>query len=278
MTQLVKRQKRAAIIQDMSGFGRCSLTVALPLLSAEGIQSCPVPTAMLSNHTGYPSFYFYDFTGQMTAYTDEWRKMKLDFDGIYAGFLGSKKQIGIVEAFIRDFKREGTLVILDPVMGDHGETYATYTGEMCREMKKLVAWADILTPNLTEACLLTGRPYRKSGWKQAELQETAEELVSLGAKKVVITGIEQGGFVSNFYYEEGGSRGFVRRRKVAVSRPGTGDVFASLVAADTINGVPFPQAVGRAADFVKRCLIESEKRQIPVQDGVCFEVFMRLKR
>lgn len=272
------RQKRAAVIQDMSGFGRCSLTVALPLLSAEGICACPLPTAILSNHTGYPSFSFYDLTGQIPAYVEEWRKRKLIFDGIYIGFLGSEEQIELVETFIRDFKREGTLVILDPVMGDHGIMYATYTASMCRKIRRLAAGADILTPNLTEACILTGRGYRKDGWKQKELKELAGELADLGSEKIVITGVEQGGFVSNFYFEKGGGAGFIRRKKAAESRPGTGDVFASLVAADAINGAAFPEAVAKAADFVKSCLIESEKERIPLEDGVCFERFMELRR
>lgn len=272
------RQKRAAVIQDMSGFGRCSLTVALPLLSAKGICACPLPTAILSNHTAYPSFYFYDLTGQIPAYVEEWRKLALTFDGIYIGFLGSEEQIELVEAFIRDFKEKDTLVILDPVMGDHGVVYATYTGAMCRKIRRLAAGADILTPNLTEACILTGREYRGSGWKRKELEELSEELAGLGAEKIVITGVEQGNFVSNFYYEKGGGSGFIRRKKAAESRPGTGDVFASLVAADAINGAAFPDAVADAADFVRNCLIESEKEQIPHEDGVCFEKFMRLAR
>lgn len=273
----MRRQKRAAIIQDLSGFGRCSMTVALPLISAAGIQCCPVPTALLSNHTGYPSFYFSDFTEQMPAYIDEWRKMNLEFDGIYAGFLGSKEQIGIVEAFIRDFKREGTRVILDPVMGDQGEAYATYTPQMCREMKRLVRLADILTPNVTEACILTDRAYRAEGWSRRELQAMAEELAGQGAERIVITGIEQGAYVSNYLYERGGQSGFVRRKKAAVSRPGTGDVFASLVAAGSINGEPFRKTVEHAADFVKKCLIRSEELEIPRNDGVCFELFMNCR-
>lgn len=204
--------------------------------------------------------------------------MALFFDGIYIGFLGSEEQIGLVERFIRDFKREDTLVILDPVMGDHGETYATYTSAMCREIRNLVAKADILTPNLTEACILTGREYRQKGWKRKELQELAEDLTDRGAGKIVITGIEQGSFVSNFYYERDGEAGFIRRKKTAKSRPGTGDVFASLVAADSVNGMDFPGAVAEAADFVRACLIESERQRIPLEDGVCFERFMYLKR
>lgn len=276
MAERTDRQKRAAVIQDMSGFGRCSLTVALPLLSAKGICACPLPTAILSNHTGYPDFYFYDLTGQMPAYMEEWRKMALSFDGIYIGFLGSEEQIELVESFIRTFKREETVVILDPVMGDHGEMYATYTRSMCEKIRRLAALADILTPNVTEACILTGRRYRRDGWKRGELEELAALLTEPGAGKVVITGVEQGSLVANFYYEKESGSGWVRRKKAAESRPGTGDVFASLVAAEAINGRAFPESVAEAADFVKRCLIESEREQIPLLDGVCFERFMRL--
>ena len=138
--------------------------------------------------------------------------------------------------------------------------------------------ADILTPNLTEACILTDRVYRAEGWTEQELHTIAEELAEKGAKKIVITGIDQGHFVSNYVYEADGRHGFVRRKKVAAARPGTGDVFASMIAKDVINGVDFRKAVGCAADFVKQCLIRSEEMEVPKNDGVCFELFMDLKR
>ena len=128
-------QKKIAAINDLSGFGRCSLAVALPLISHLGIQCCPLPTAILSNHTGYPSFHFDDYTPSIPAYMAEWKKLELEFDGILTGFLGSQEQIHLVEQFIREFTTPRTIIIVDPVMGDYGKPYATYTPEMCQGMK-----------------------------------------------------------------------------------------------------------------------------------------------
>ncbi|MEG2857909.1 MAG: bifunctional hydroxymethylpyrimidine kinase/phosphomethylpyrimidine kinase, partial [Clostridia bacterium] len=150
---------KCAVINDLSGFGRCSLTVTRPILSAMGIQTCPLPTAILSNHTGYDNFYFADFTQHMREYYSKWDELNLSFDAIYTGFLGNAQQIEIILDFIDKFKSEKTLLFVDPVMGDNGDIYATYDKNLCSEMRRLVARADIITPNLTEACILAGVPY-----------------------------------------------------------------------------------------------------------------------
>ena len=144
-------QKKIAVINDFSGFGRCSIAVALPIISAMRIQCCPLPTAIFSDHTGFDSFYMTDFTEHMEPYADEWAKLDLHFNGIATGFLGSVRQIDIVEHFLRRFDRDGTTVLVDPVMGDYGALYPTYTQELAKNMARLVRYADILTPNLTEA-------------------------------------------------------------------------------------------------------------------------------
>lgn len=161
------KQKKIAAINDISGFGRCSITVSLPVISHMKVQCCPLPTAIFSNHTGYASYFFDDYTEKMPEFIDNWKKLGLSFEGITTGFLGSKRQIEIVEKFLSEFKNKETKVIIDPVMGEDGKPYATYTDEMCGEMKKLVCHADILTPNLTEACLLTEQSlsYRAGRWK-----------------------------------------------------------------------------------------------------------------
>ena len=173
-------QKKIAVINDISGFGRCSITVTLPILSYLGVQCCPVPTAILSNHMGFPNYYIDDYTDRMRVYIENWGKLGLRFEGIMTGFLGSAEQIDIVKGFIRDFSKEDTLVIVDPVMGDHGKIYATYTEEMCTQMKKLVALSDITTPNLTEACKLSDVPYKAMGWRKRELYAMAEKISSFG--------------------------------------------------------------------------------------------------
>ena len=168
-------QKKIAVINDFSGFGRCSIAVALPIISTLKIQCCPLPTSIFSNHTGFDSFFFDDYTDKMPLYINEWKKLGLQFDGITSGFLGSKKQIEIVTQFFKDFKTKENIIIVDPVMGDYGKIYATYTKEMCEEMKKLVQYADIITPNITELCILTDTPYQEK-WKISELEKMTEEL------------------------------------------------------------------------------------------------------
>ncbi len=271
-------QKKIAVINDISGYGRCSMTVALPIISHLGVQCCPVLTSIFSNHTGFPTYFFDDYTEQMEEYIANWRKLGLSFDGIATGFLGSARQIQIVKEFIRDFSHEKTSIIVDPVMGDNGVVYTTYTEEMCHEMKQLVALADIITPNLTECCKLTDTPYKEKGWKKRELLQMAEKLSAFGPQKIVITGISQGEFIANFVYEKGTEPKMLRTHTVGTERSGTGDVFASIIAADSINGVAFDKSVKKASNFVKKCILKSMELQIPKTDGVCFEEILHQLR
>lgn len=265
------RQKKIAVINDLSGFGRCSIAVSMPIISALKVQCCPIPTSIFSNHTGFPQFFFDDYTDKMQLYIDNWKKLGLEFDGIQTGFLGSEKQIEIVEKFIEDFRTERTTIIIDPVMGDHGKTYATYTPELCQAMKKLVSYADILTPNLTEACILTDTPFHEGHWMTKELVHLAEQLSEQGPQKIVITGVPQKAYVSNLVYEHGKQAKLLRRLRIGHERSGTGDVFSSIVAADAVNQVPFEQSVRKASEFVKKCIMRSIAMKIPKTDGVCFE-------
>ena len=263
-------QKKIAVINDFSGFGRCSIAVALPILSVMKVQCCPLPTSIFSNHTGFPSYFFEDYTSRMVPYMQEWKKLDLHFNGICSGFLGSKEQIEIVKKFFKEFKTEETQIIVDPVMGDYGKPYPTYTEEMCGEMKKLVEFADILTPNVTEACVLTDTPYKEK-WKIEEIQEMAEKIHKMGPKKIGITSNGHGGMIANTCYEEGQQPKVLRTHKEGTQRSGTGDIFASIIAADAVNGVPFYKSVKKASDFIKKCIIRSQELNIPLTDGVCFE-------
>lgn len=265
------KQKKIAVINDMSGFGRCSIAVAMPIISYMKVQCCPLPTSIFSNHTGFEEFFFDDYTDKMPYYIKNWKKLDLKFEGITSGFLGSKKQIEIVRNFIEEFRTGRTTVIIDPVMGDCGKLYSTYTDEMCEEMKKLVEYADILTPNLTECCRLTDTPYKEIGWKKKELEYMAKTLSEKGPKQVVITGIVQGEFIANYVYERGKEPRILRTYKVGTERSGTGDVFSSIIAADAVNGVDFEKSVKKASNFVKKCIIKSIELGIPKTDGVCFE-------
>lgn len=266
------RQKKIAVINDMSGYGRCSLTVAIPILSAMGIQSCPVPTAILSNHTEFPVYFFDDYTDKMRAYIGKWKELGLEFDGISTGFLGSAEQIEIVLEFVECFRNEETMIIVDPVMGDHGKIYTTYTDEMCEEMKQLISYADVVTPNVTEACILTGTPYKDKGWTRKELLNMAMMLQLMGAKSVVITGVQEGTFYTNVVLEHGSREAnFVKTRSAGNQRPGTGDVFSSVLAGTVLNGGSLHEATKKAAKFVGDCIKKSDELEIPHSNGVCFE-------
>ena len=267
-------QKKIAVINDFSGFGRCSIAVALPIISTLKIQCCPLPTSIFSNHTGFDSFFFDDYTDKMPLYINEWKKLGLQFDGITSGFLGSKKQIEIVTQFFKDFKTKENIIIIDPVMGDYGKIYATYTKEMCEEMKELVQYADIITPNITELCILTDTPYQEK-WKISELEKMTEELAEKGPEKIVVTGIVQKEFIANFCYEKGKSPKILRCHRVGTQRSGTGDVFSSIIAADAVNQVPFDKSVKKASNFIKKCILKSIEMDIPVTDGVCFEELLQ---
>ena len=157
----MKRQKRVAVINDVTGFGRCSAAVAQPIISAMKIQCCVMPTAILSVHTGFPNYFLQDYTPYLRTYMNSWEETGIEFDGITTGFIGSKEQIGLVIEFFKWFKKENTLAVVDPVMGDYGKLYSSYTDDMCQEMKKLLPYADVLTPNLTEACRILDLDYHK---------------------------------------------------------------------------------------------------------------------
>ena len=271
----MKKQKRIAVINDFSGFGRCSLTVSIPIISAMKIQCCAVPTAILSNHTGYDDYFFDDYTDKMQAYYMKWEKLGLKFDGIYTGFLGSEKQAKIVEDFIERFSDENTAVTVDPVMGDNGKTYATIDSKLCSEVKNLIPVSDIITPNLTEACILTDIEYHEGDYDIHEIENIARKLKYLGAKNIVITGIQKNYNICNFILTDDKSK-LLEYPVTGSSHAGTGDVFASIISADAVNGIDFEKSVKKSAEFVSKCVELSDKMNIPVQDGVCFEEILDL--
>lgn len=267
-------QKKIAVINDFCGFGRCSLTVSLPVISALNVQCCPMPTAVFSNHTGFESFYYTDFTAHMDAYMDEWERLDLHFDGILTGFLGSLEQLDIVERFLRRFKAEGTIVVVDPVMGDYGALYSTYPRKLARQMKRLLPYADILTPNLTEACILTGTEYR-ADMDQETLAEVCRSLSAMGPDRIVISGLERGDSLENFVYEAGKEPVQIREHKAGPFRSGTGDVFSSILAADAVKGVCLTDSVRHASAFIAKALRRTMELDMPKTDGICFEEFLK---
>lgn len=268
------RQKKIAMINDLSGYGRCSLTVAIPILSAMKVQCCPVPTSILSNHTGFPVYFFDDYTEKMPDYIGKWKELNLSFDGIVSGFLGSEAQIAIVMDMIREFGGGDTRVIIDPIMGDHGKIYATFTPSLCRRMRDLVSMGSIVTPNLTEACILTDREFKDRGWTKRELRQMALDIQSIGPEAVVITGVNQGSYLVNVVAQGKERVTFQRTLRIGQERPGTGDVFSSVVAAAAVSGWELDEGVRLASSFVKKCIARSEELDIPKENGVCFEELM----
>lgn len=267
-------QKKIAAINDLSGIGKCSLTVAIPILSALKIQCCPFPTAILSSQTGYPEFTFLDFTSEMPKYSDTWKKLNQKFDAIYSGFLGSHEQIDIVIDFIE--KNSPSLVIVDPVMGDDGKIYPVFSDEIIREIRELVKHSNITTPNITEACLLTQRDYRKHDFSRDELKEIAKDISGMGPEYVVITGIhEPGKKITNLAYDRKNDIcTFITKDYMKCSYSGTGDIFASVLSGLMTIGHDFIFSVKTAVDFVSESISYTSKFDIDRNDGVMFELFL----
>lgn len=268
-------QKKIAIINDLAGYGKCALTISIPVISSMKAACCPIPTSIFSNHTGFPNFHFRDLTDDMVPYIENWKKLNISFDGIISGYLGSEYQIDIVAGFIRDFKKDNTCVVIDPIMGDHGKTYSAYTPAMCNKMKELVKYADILTPNVTEACILTDTPYKNS-WQRKEIIEIAEKLCTMGPSKAVITGIGQKTYITNLCYVKDEEPVFISTHKIGTGRHGTGDIFSSMIAADAVKGVDFRVSVRKAALFIKKCIQHSIELGVPEPEGVVFEDLLYL--
>ncbi|WP_418486249.1 pyridoxamine kinase [Dysosmobacter sp.] len=262
---------RIAAIHDLSCFGRCSLTIALPVLSAMGCQCCPLPTALLSAHTGFSGNTFLDLTVEMGRIADHWAAMDLQFDAIYSGFLGSADQVDTVARFFDTFKKSGTAVIVDPVMGDHGTAYRTCTPDLCRGMRALAENADVITPNLTEAALLLDRPYEEI--RQADAYEVVRRLSLGGRRSVVLTGYfsEPGQTGALCFDRDSGESKAVQTPREPQDFSGTGDLFASVLAGGAARGVPLFQAAQAAADFVRDCIARTLAEGLTEQDGVDFE-------
>lgn len=265
---------RVACINDISGYGRCSLTTVLPVLSVMGVQACPAPTAVLSKHTGFPQFTFTDLTDTLPDYFRSWSD--LDFDMIYSGFLGSMGQIETVQAFFRAQKQKNPAccILLDPVMGDGGKRYSTYSQALCDAVRELVAEADIITPNITEACLLTGMPYRGECLSHREATELAKALTALGCRDVVITGIVQENDIGNLTYS-GGEAVYSSVHRTEFLFSGTGDLFASVLCGALAQGHPLAEAVQTAGRFLSEVTQYTLHENTPASEGVLFEPLLR---
>ncbi|WP_330666325.1 pyridoxamine kinase [Romboutsia lituseburensis] len=267
--------KKIAAINDLSGIGRCSLTVALPIISALKVQCCPFPTAILSSQTGYPEYTFLDFTNNMSNYYSVWKNLNINFDCIYSGFLGSKEQIDIVCKFICENK--DSFVIVDPVMGDEGKLYPVFDIDMCKKIKNLVKHADLVTPNLTEACLLTDNEYKKDTFSELEIINIAKDICKLGPRKVIITGIISNDNIINLAYDKDLDKYFVTSIKYNnKSYSGTGDIFTSIVSGLLMRDYSLEEATKEATMFISEVVNYTSQFDTDRNDGVIFEQFLNM--
>ena len=266
---------RIAAIHDLSGFGRASLTVIIPILSTMGVQVCPLPTAVLSTHTGgFKDYHFVDLTEQMIPMIDHWKALDIAFDAIYSGFLGSPRQVDIVLDFIRAFARREQLVVVDPVMGDNGKPYQTMGPEMIREMRQLVGMADVITPNFTEATFLLNETYAENR-SEKQVKEWIVRLSEMGPGKVVLTSVPEPGKqnVSAVvaFDREDGRFWKVDCTYIPAYYPGTGDAFASVIVGSLLQGDSLPIALDRAVQFVSMAIRSTFGYKNPSREGVLLE-------
>lgn len=274
--------KRIITVQDISCVGKCSLTVALPIISAMGVEACVLPTAVLSTHTAFKGFTFRDLTADIKPICDHWKAEKIHFDAIYTGYLGSFEQLDLMHTLIQDFGGKDTLAIVDPCMADNGNLYPGFTQEFAFAMAKLCGKADVIVPNLTEASYMLGIPYVASGYTEEYIVEILNKLAGLGAKKIVLKGIE---FAQDqatvkkvkdkigiaVYDSQKNKITWYFHKKMPVSFHGTGDIFASVLTGALMRGKDLEKSASLAADYV----VESIKETINHKDynwyGVDFE-------
>lgn len=279
--------KRVAVIQDLSGIGKCSLTAAIPVLSVLGVQACPLPTAVFSNQTGYETYFCDDYTDRMDCFTSEWQKLHLTFNGIYTGFLENEDQVDHILRFCEVFRRKDTLVLTDPVMGDHGSAFPFFTPRLLSRLRELALQADVITPNLTECCLLAGADYRRISDHQNTpdyfryIEEVGRNLLGAQLKTVVITGILSKDPVSgcpsyyNIVLDENCSAAF-SSGCYGGSYSGTGDLLASVLCGSMVRGDTASAGIARAVRFLEAALKETAAQNIPRNEGVLFEPYLSM--
>lgn len=270
--------KKVAAIHDLSGYGRASLTTIIPILSNMKVQVCPVPTAILSTHTGgFEGYSFIDLTDYMQEHIAHWKRLDLEFDCIYSGFLGSPKQIEIVADFIDYFGKKSKFIVVDPVMGDNGKLYSTMDNEMVVGMRNLIKKADIITPNFTEVMYLLGKEYDKN-IDIEKVKEYLKELSNMGPKIVIATSvpeIEENKMDKKIsvvaYDRENDVFWRVSCRYIPASYPGTGDAYTSVVIGSLLQGDSLPMAIERGVQFITQCIMASYGFKYPKKEGVLLE-------
>ena len=277
--------KKVAVMNDLSGFGKCSLTAAIPVLSALGVQCCPLPSAVLTNQTGYPHYHFTDLSDMLTDYIDAWEKNGAHFDGIYSGFMMSSEQINSFIGFLEHFYENDTFLLVDPVMGDDGRMYSIYSPQLLESTRTLSRKADLITPNLTEACLLAGYDLEKV-YQNATKENLFSVAIDMGTKlresaeknqDVVITGIKCKDDASPFIYNLAiTSEGIFENKSHFFNKSfsGTGDLFASVMCGCHLNGISTFESMKLASSFLYHSIADTMNDDISPSDGVNFEKFL----
>ncbi len=264
---------RIAAVHDLCGYGKCSLGIAIPVLSAAGCDVCPVPTSLFSAHTRFPKWYMHDTTSMLDEYLDAWQEEGIELDAIYSGFLGAPEQVGAIQRLYTEYP--SALRIVDPVMGDGGKPYPTYTPELCAAMGDLVDGADLLTPNLTEASILTGMAYQGQDVDDAYVQRAIDSLLQMGAKNVVLKGIvHDDGLIRNFVAGQDVELAEVHGELLPYMLHGTGDLYASTLLAALMAGQSLLEGVEFASKLVRDAMrVTSAQPDYEVR-GVSFETVL----
>lgn len=260
--------KKCAVINDLSGFGKCSLTAAIPIISVMGSEVHPLPTAVLSNQTAYDSFRSLPLTDIMPDFIEEWKKRNVSFDAILTGFVTDTRQIDIISAFVDAFKKENTLLIVDPVMADNGRLYDGYNEEMCKKLKLLCYKADVITPNISELEFIAEEKHSE---KLEDIIHCGKKLVSKGIKKIAATGYKENGKISNILFD-GDHVDIVSSVEKGGYYSGTGDIFASVVTGGLLRGMSLYDAASLATRFLEKVILNTDVDDH--NDGVDFERFL----
>lgn len=270
----MNRQKRSLAIHDISGFGKCSLTVALPIISACGVETAVLPTAVLSTHTGgFTGFTYRDLTEDMRPVADHWHGLGLEFDALYTGFLGSFEQIEIVESIVKDFKTKDNFVLCDPAMADNGKMYSLFNMDFAKKMAELCAMADIIVPNFTEAAFMLGEEYVEGPYTKEYVEGLLKKLSAMGPERVVLTGVyfDDNQLGSACYDSRTGETDYCLRPRLEGLYHGTGDVFASVLCGALLNGFDLKKACEISVEFTCGCIERTLKNTPEVRYCVDFE-------
>ncbi len=265
-------QKRVAAIHDISCFGKCSLTVALPVLSAAGIETPIIPTAVLSTHTGgFSGYTFRDLTDDILPVAEHWQKSDIAVDAVYTGYLGSKEQVGIVMQAVDKIRKPGGFLLVDPAMADHGKLYGGFPADFPLEMKKLCEMADIITPNITEAEMMLGMPYCEGPYTKEYINELMDGLGKMTAADIVLTGVYYDDKTLGAVCQKDGVRTFVASERISAFYHGTGDLFASSLMGALMNGKTLIESVEIAVDFTCVCIRRTFDMHPEMTYAVAFE-------